>query len=58
MNIAKKKQTHQYRELVVTSREEGGVAQGWEGRLKLLGARWARRMYYTTWGIQPMFCNN
>ena len=36
-----------------------GVIKGWEGeRYKLLGVKYATRIYATTQGIQPIFYNN
>ena len=53
VNITKKKQTHRYRE------QTSGYQWGWgSGRYKLLGVSLATRMYCTTWGIEPIFCNN
>jgi len=37
----------------------GWAIEGWwSERHKLLDVNYATRMYCTTWGIQPVFCNN
>ena len=53
VNITKKKQTHRYREQ--TSGYQCGWGE-WDGQT--LGCKIGSRMYRTTWGIEPIFCNN
>ena len=52
VNIQKRSRlTDVEKKLAVTSEEEGQYRGGGGGRYKLLGVRWATRMYCTTRGI-------
>ena len=60
MNMTKK-QTHRYREHTsgYQCREASGGNIGlgeWE--VQIIGCKIGSRMYHTTQGIQPIFCNN
>ena len=53
---AKKQQTHRYREHTRSS-PGGRVIQGL-GRVHTTGYKTDSRTYCTTWGLEPIFCNN
>ena len=58
VNITKKKQTHRYREQTsgyYWGRGNIGVGE-WE--IQTMGCKIGSWLYCTTWGIEPIFCNN
>ena len=61
MNISNKKQTHRYREQTSGYQwgegRESNIAVG-EWERQIIECKRGSRMYYTTWGTEPIFCSN